>query len=94
MAATCDSPTTNENELDAVVWEMCLAIKKCDINTKDGKNNLVEDWMDVENSAVTHHELLSDEVNAMMDLDIICKLKQAAIDSDVEWTSLQVNVMA
>ena len=51
-------------------------------NQKLGKNNLVEDWMDVENSAVTH-ELLSDEVNAMMDFGITWKLKQAAIKTAV-----------
>ena len=78
-----DCKPLGENEFDEAVWELALTIKECHCNDAEERRNFVEGWVAMEGNYCTH-ELLADEINAMMEVDVLCKLRDLSVQDEGE----------
>ncbi len=60
---------------------MALAVKECSINNPQAKKSLVDGWVSMEDNEQCNN-LLAEEVNQLMDLEVLCNLKQLSIEND------------
>ena len=73
-----DCKPLGENEFDEALWELSLTMKECHCNDAEERWNFVEGWVAMEENDYTH-ELLTDEINAMMEVDVLCKLRDLSV---------------
>ncbi len=76
-----DCKPLGEKESDEAVWELSLAMKECHCNDAEESRNFVEGWVAMEENDYSH-ELLADEINAMMEVDV--KDKEEGEDEEDE----------
>jgi hypothetical protein len=76
-----DCMPIGEEEFDEIVWEMALTVKECPINNPQAKKSLVDGWVSMEDNEQCNN-LLAEEVNQLMDLEVLCNLKQLSIEND------------
>ena len=70
------------DEFDEFVWEMTLAVQECKINTQ-AKNKLVNEWASMEDNQ-QRNNLLAAEIDQLMDLEVVCHLKEMSIEGNDE----------
>lgn len=76
-----DCMPKGDEEFDEIVWEMALALKGCAINNPEAKKNLVDGWVSMEDNEQCNN-LLAAEIDQMMDLEVLCNLKQVSLEDD------------
>ena len=60
-----------------------ITMKECHCNDAEERTNFVEGWVAMEENDCTH-ELLADEINAMMEVDVLCKLRDLSVEDEDE----------
>ena len=70
-----------DEEFDEIVWERALAVKECSINNPEAKKSLVDGWVSMEDNEQCNN-LLAEEVNQLMDLEVLCNLKQVSLEDE------------
>ena len=70
-----------EEEFDEIVQEMTLAVKECKLSNPEAKKYLVDGLVSMEDNEQCNN-LLAEEVNQLMDLEVLCNLKQLSIEND------------
>jgi hypothetical protein len=55
-----------------------MTMKECHCNDAEERRHFVEGWVAMEENDYTH-ELLTDEINAMMEVDVLCKLRDLSV---------------
>lgn len=70
-------------DFDAAIWEMALAVQECDdaSDSLGGMRDFVNGWISMEDNEFCI-EAQSEEVKALMEIDILCKLKKAMDDEE------------
>ena len=64
------------NEFDEILWEMALAVEEYDGDNLDAMKEMVEGWIVTEDTDYCH-EVLANEVEALIDIDELCHWKKA-----------------
>ena len=75
-----DCKPRDDNELDEIVWKMALAVWACKISTQ-AKNELVDGWVSMEDNQQCIN-LLAEEIVHLMDLKVLCQLKEMSIEGN------------
>ena len=71
--------SNGEEAFDEIVWEMTLAVKECTLRNPEAKKYLVDEWVSMEENEQCNN-LLAAQIEELMDLDVVCKLKKASIE--------------
>jgi hypothetical protein len=58
---------------------MALAVKECTLRNPEAKKYLVDEWVSMEENEQCNN-LLAAQIEELMDLDVVCKLKKASIE--------------
>ena len=70
-----------QDEFEDDLREMMATVEECDGDNMDGMKAIIDGWINTEDTDFCKQEL-ADEVKALLDLDVICNLKEPENDKD------------
>lgn len=69
------------NDFDQAFLEMATAVEECDADDEEEMRRFIDGWVSMEDNEYCQ-EVLADEVKKLMDVDLICALKDSQPEED------------